>query len=243
MPMGKLQGRVCIISGAAQGMGAAHARVLASAGASVLACDVLDPEIPFDDPSIRFHRLDVTSEDGWRAAVAEAEMHFGDVSILVNNAGIFGVGPIADLDLTDFKKILEVNLVGTFMGMKAVIGSMRRAGQGSIINISSTAGFAAHAGMAAYTSSKFAVRGITRVAALEFAAHNVRVNSIHPGGVRTPMVAGAGELTGIPIPRFAEPEEISRMVLFLASDDSSYSTGSEFVADGGYLAVVGHQTL
>jgi len=195
-----------------------------------------------------FSRLDVTSDTDWAATVAAAEDAFGPVSVLVNNAGIVRFGQITDTTLAIWRQVIEVNLTGAFLGIRAVASSMRKAGGGAIVNISSGAGFTATFGLAAYVSSKWAVRGLTKTAALELGHDNIRVNSIHPGAIRTPLLAdhapdaaamaatmeGAG-VGSSAIPRVAEPEEITRLVLFVASDDASFSTGSEFIADGGLL--------
>ncbi|HYA50948.1 MAG TPA: SDR family oxidoreductase, partial [Streptosporangiaceae bacterium] len=186
----------------------------------------------------------------WAAAVAAALDAFGRIDVLVNNAGVLKFASIADMPLADFRQILEVNAVGCWLGMKAVIGPMTAAGGGSIINVSSIEGFAGAAGLSAYSASKFAVRGMTKVAARELGQFGIRVNSVHPGGVLTSMTlsaAGAVDhidpgafVKSMPLSRFAEPVEISRLVAYLASDESSYSTGSEFVADGGILSGPGY---
>jgi 3alpha(or 20beta)-hydroxysteroid dehydrogenase len=194
----------------------------------------------------------VTSEDDWAAAVAAATDAFGRLDILVNNAGVLKFGRITDMPLADFRRILEVNAVGCWLGMKAVIPAMKEAGGGSIVNISSVEGFTGAAGLSAYSASKFAIRGMTKAVARELGEYKIRVNSVHPGGVLTRMVLdtdgtnysgdddGTGFLAAMPLARFAEPAEISRLVAFLASDDSSYSTGSEFIADGGLLSGPGY---
>ena len=195
----------------------------------------------------------MTSEADWAAAVATALEVFGRLDVLVNNAGVLKFGNIADMPLADFRHILDVNAVGCWLGMKAVIGPMTAAGGGSIINISSVEGFTGAAGLSAYSASKFAIRGMTKVAAQELGQFGIRVNSVHPGGVLTSMVLAAAEtrttrepddgrdfIKSMPLARFAEPAEISRLVAFLASDDASYSTGSEFVADGGILSGPGY---
>jgi len=243
-----MDGRVAIVTGGARGMGAAHVRALVEAGAQVLCADVLQDEgealvAALPQGRASYHRLDVTTREEWRRAVTAAEVRFGPVSVLVNNAGVFAMGRIEEMEERDFRRVLDINAVGTFLGMQAVVGSMRRAGGGSIVNISSTAGFAGSPQMAAYVASKFAVRGMTKVAALEFGKDKIRVNSIHPGAIATPMTAGAGTPSFVPIPRFAEPEEVAKLMLYLASDDSAFCTGSEFVIDGGLLCVVGENTM
>ena len=246
---GDLEGKVALISGAARGMGADEARLFASQGAKVVLGDVLDEEgektaAEIGEAAI-YQPLDVTRESDWAAAVAEAESTFGKLDVLVNNAGILRFGPMEATSLEDYELVIRVNQTGPFLGMKAVLPAMRRAGGGSIVNISSLAGMKGIAGAVGYTSSKFALRGMTKVAALEFGADGIRVNSVHPGGVETPMTRPLGDETPAdaetityttPIPRIGRPGEIAQVVLFLASDKSSYCTGSEFVVDGGDLA-------
>src|SRR3984957_173169 len=238
--MGRLDGKVALITGGARGMGKSHVRHFVAEGARVVFGDVLDdrgeavaaglgPEV------CRYLHHDVTSEEDWAGAVALAESAFGQLDVLVNNAGILQFAAIADMALADFRRVLEVNAVGCWLGMKAVIDPMTKAGGGSIINISSTEGFTGAAGLSAYSASKFAIRGMTKAAAQELGRLGIRVNSVHPGGVLTRMVldqANSGHdgdhfLGSLPLARFAAPAEISRLVAYLASDESSYSTGSE----------------
>jgi 3alpha(or 20beta)-hydroxysteroid dehydrogenase len=222
-------------------------------GARVVFGDVLDDKGAYvaaklGDDWCRYLHHDVTSEADWDAAVALAMSAFGALDVLVNNAGILTFAPIADMPLADFRRVLEVNAVGCWLGMKAVIAPMTKAGGGSIVNVSSVEGFTGAAGLSAYSASKFAVRGMTKAAAQELGQFGIRVNSVHPGGVLTRMVMdqansgrdGSRFLDGMPLGRFADPAEISRLVAYLASDDSSYSTGSEFVADGGLLSGPGY---
>jgi 3alpha(or 20beta)-hydroxysteroid dehydrogenase len=251
--MGRLDGKVALITGGARGMGKAHVRHFVAEGARVVFGDVLDDRgtavaAGLGERACRYLHHDVTSEDDWTAAVALAVEAFGKLDVLVNNAGVLAFANIADMPLAEFRRILDVNAVGCWLGMKAVIDPMTKAGGGSIVNISSIEGFTGAAGLSAYSASKFAVRGMTKVAARELGQFGIRVNSVHPGGVLTRMVidsAGArgdGEafLASVPLARFAEPVEISRLVAYLASDESSYSTGSEFIADGGLLAGPGY---
>jgi 3alpha(or 20beta)-hydroxysteroid dehydrogenase len=247
-------------------MGKSHARHFVSEGARVVVGDVLDERgaavaAELGAETCRYVHHDVTSESDWAAAVATAVADFGRLDVLVNNAGILQHAPIAEMSLADFRRVLDVNLTGCWLGVRQVIAPMTEAGGGSIINVSSIEGLAGAAGLSAYSASKFAIRGVTRSAAQELGQFGIRVNSVHPGGVMTSMAlsaAGAfgdlGSRTGklsthvdpadflksMPIPRFAEPIEISRLVAFLASDDSSYSTGAEFVADGGILSGPGY---
>jgi 3alpha(or 20beta)-hydroxysteroid dehydrogenase len=253
--MGRLEGKVALITGGARGMGKSHVRHFVSEGARVVFGDVLDDRgaavaAGLGEESCRYVHHDVTSEEHWAAAVAATLETLGQLDVLVNNAGVLKFASIADMPLADFRRILEVNAVGCWLGMKAVIGPMSTAGGGSIVNISSIDGFTGAAGLSAYSASKFAVRGMTKVAAQELGRLGIRVNSVHPGGVLTRMtVESAGTfdhvdgdtfVKSMPIPRFGEPVEISRLVAFLASDDSSYSTGSEFIADGGVLCGPGY---
>ncbi|HEX8629707.1 MAG TPA: glucose 1-dehydrogenase [Catenuloplanes sp.] len=253
--MGRLDGKVALITGGARGMGRSHARHFVAEGARVVIGDVLDERGAavagkLGPDACRFVHQDVTDESDWAGAVATALDAFGRLDVLVNNAGILKHAAIADMPLADFRDVIEVNLIGCWLGVKAAIAPMTAAGGGSIINISSIEGFAGAAGLSAYSASKFAVRGVTRAAAQELGRYGIRVNSVHPGGVLTAMAQeAAGSFTDIdpatflnlmPIPRFAEPIEISRLVAFLASDESSYSTGAEFVADGGILSGPGY---
>jgi 3alpha(or 20beta)-hydroxysteroid dehydrogenase len=233
-------------------MGANHARGFVAEGANVVIADVLEHEgqtlaEELGDHAI-FSRLDVTSEEDWAATVAAAEDAFGPVSVLINNAGITRFGVIEETEPAVWRQVLEINLTGSYLGIRAVASSMRKAGGGAIVNISSGAGFTATFGLAAYVASKWGLRGLTKTAALELGRDNIRVNSIHPGAIRTPMLAAHASDTGpmaatmagagvesSAIPRIADPEEITRLVLFVASEEASFSTGSEFIADGGLL--------
>ncbi|MGV8882332.1 MAG: glucose 1-dehydrogenase [Rhodoglobus sp.] len=243
--MNRLEGKVALITGGARGMGAAHARLMVSEGARVMIGDVLDAEgealaVELGE-SARYVHLDVTSPEDWNTAVELTQEAFGRLDVLVNNAGIANGAPLAEFSLDLWRKTLDINLTGTFLGMKAVATLFTEQRDGSIINISSVEGLRGSAGLHAYVASKFAVRGITKSVALELGAFGVRVNSIHPGFIRTPMTASldAAQLQ-IPLGRAAEPIEVSQMVVFLASDESSYSTGSEFVIDGGLTSGVPH---
>ncbi|HJO24836.1 MAG: glucose 1-dehydrogenase [Myxococcota bacterium] len=244
----RLEGRVAIVSGAARGMGAAEARQFAAEGASVVLGDVLDEDGVKVASEIGaaavYTPLDVTREEDWKAAVELAQNRFGHLDTLVNNAGILRLGLLEQTPLEEYELVVRVNQVGCFLGMKTVIPALREAGGGSIVNISSVAGMNGIAGAVSYTASKYAVRGMTKVAALEVGKDGIRVNSVHPGGVDTPMIAREGGSAGDddsaglpnPIPRIARPEEVAELVTWLASDASSYCTGSEFVIDGGGTA-------
>jgi 3alpha(or 20beta)-hydroxysteroid dehydrogenase len=231
---------VALISGGARGMGAAHARALLAEGARVVIGDIIDDagkaladELGSD---VAYVRLDVTQPDQWDAAVKHANETFGPVSVLVNNAGIAHAHALATYALTEWQHIIDVNLTGTFLGCRAVAPTMIGNRAGSIINVSSIAGYRGGPGMHGYSASKFAVRGLTKSIALELAPYRIRANSIHPGVIRTDMATGLSE-DSVPIPlgRFGEVTEASALVLYLASDESSYSTASEFVIDGGLL--------
>jgi len=244
--MKRFDNRTAIVTGGARGLGASFARGFVAEGANVVIADVLEQEgrklsDELGDQAV-FSRLDVTSDRDWAATLAAAEDAFGPVSVLVNNAGIVRFGPIAETEPAVWRQVIDINLTGTYLGIRAVVSSMRKAGGGAIVNISSGAGMIGTAGVAAYVASKWGVRGLTKTAALELGRDNIRVNSIHPGSVRTPMVAGpdaaavgAGAVKLLAIPRIAEPDEIARLVLFVASDEAGFSTGSEFIADGGLL--------
>lgn len=238
--MSRFANTVALISGGARGMGASHARALVAEGAKVVIGDVLTDEGEALAKELgaagKFVKLDVTKEADWQAAVAAGEALGGPVNLLINNAGIVGFGAITDMALADFERVIDINLVGVFLGMKYAAPAMKRAGGGAIINISSTAGMMGYANISAYVASKWGVRGITKAAAMEFGRDGIRVVSIHPGPIRTPMTQGMGdELTATqPIARYGEPEEVTKLVLFLAAD-ATFSTGSEFVIDGGAL--------
>jgi 3alpha(or 20beta)-hydroxysteroid dehydrogenase len=237
-----LDGAVAIVTGAARGMGAQHVRGLVGAGARVVATDVLDDlgRALVDElgDAVMYRHLDVTDADGWDTVVAQAEEAWGPVKVLVNNAGIVIFGPLDALAPADWQRTIDINLTGMFLGMRAVIPSMKRSNGGAIVNISSTAGLQGYANLVAYVASKWGVRGLTKTAALELGPSNIRVNSIHPGPIRTPMTDGLDleSVAGQPIPRVGEPEEVTAMLLFILQE-ATYSTGQEFVIDGG--AIVG----
>lgn len=244
--MGRVDGKVAVISGAARGMGASHARLLASEGAKVVLGDVLDDDgrAVADElgDAARYVHLDVTDPDQWAGAVDTALHAFGKLDVLVNNAGIVYRRTLRNLEPERWQRVLDVNLTGTMLGIKSVIEPMIAAGGGSIINMSSIQGMRGTPGNHGYVASKWAIRGLTKSAALELAPNNIRVNSLHPGMVRTPMTAHMPEdLVSAPLGRIAEPVEVSTFVLFLASDESSFATGSEFVMDGGLIADVPHR--
>ena len=253
--MGQLDGKVALITGGARGMGKAHVRRFLAEGAKVVFGDVLAEEgaalaAELGDDA-RFVRMDVTSPDDWTTAVDTATTTFGALNVLVNNAGIIRHKTIEEMPVDEFRRILDVNLLGQWLGVKAVIAPMRAAGGGSIVNVSSTEGFIGASGLAAYSASKFGVRGLTKAAARELGEDGIRVNSIHPGGVLTPLslqedvVAATADsadafMKALPLGRMGTSKEVSGLVVYLASDDSSYCTGSEVLVDGGMLTGAGY---
>ncbi len=241
---GRLEGKVALITGAARGQGEAEARRFVAEGAQVLLTDVLDEDGEAVAASLgeaaAYRHLDVTSEEDWEGAVADAEDRFGPLTVLVNNAGILDMAPIHKQDMARFRQIIDINLVGTAIGIKVAAASMRKAGGGSIINISSNAGIVGLPQAAAYVSSKWGVRGLSKSAAQDLGRFGIRVNSVHPGGIVTPMTAGddgdppeSGWTKKLPIARWGQPEEVANVVTFLASDEASYVTGAEWSVDGG----------
>lgn len=241
-----LEGRVALITGGAGGIGGATAKLMAEAGAHVIVADIAQNRAALvADPlgsAARAVRLDVTDPESWATVAEEIDRDFGRLDILFNNAGYFTVGPIETIDLAEVRRAIDVNQVGPIIGISSMIPLLRRSTCGSVVNMSSGSGMAGFANQVAYSSTKWAVRGVSRCAAAELAPYGIRVNSVHPGPVNTPMINGGVENVdqehvnaNIPIPRWADPMEIARLVLFLASDASSYCTGSEFVIDGGLL--------
>ena len=242
--MGRLEGKVALISGGARGQGAAEAKLFVAEGAKVMIGEVLDAEGEVTAKGLgdaaAYRHLDVTTEDDWTGIVAETIEAFGRIDVLVNNAGVFRLTMLATTTLEEYRQVIDINQVGVFLGMRAVAATMSKQRAGSIVNISSIAGLRGTAGSIAYTASKFAVRGMTKVAALELAAAGIRCNSIHPGIIDTPMFQeisdmGVGDVLKqkIPIGRVAEADDVAKLALFLASDESAYCTGAEFTVDGG----------
>jgi 3alpha(or 20beta)-hydroxysteroid dehydrogenase len=247
--MGRLSGKVAIITGASQGMGEAHARLFVAEGAKVILTDVNDKDGQAVADSLGanaiFIKQDVREAAGWKDVVAKGEAKFGTVNVLVNNAGIIGtIADTVNIKQEEYQLVCDINQLGVFLGMQTVIPSMINARGGAIVNISSIAGMIACTGAPnlAYVGSKFAVRGMTKQVAAEFGPKNIRCNSVHPGYILTPMMVaatdenggGAGDST--PLRRMAKPSEVSQLVLFLASDESSFITGMEHVIDGGMTA-------
>jgi 3alpha(or 20beta)-hydroxysteroid dehydrogenase len=244
---GRLEGKVALITGAARGQGEAEARLFAAEGAQVVLADVLEDEGRAVAESIgdaaRFVRLDVTDEDAWKAAVAGTEEEFGPVTVLVNNAGILDFNAIDRYEASRFRQVLDINVAGAFLGIKTIVPSMKKAGGGSIVNISSNSGMEGLPFLSAYSTSKWAIRGLSRSAAIELGGKGIRVNVVCPGHIDTPMTQFEGVdpndatfVKNLPIKRLGTPEDVARVVLFLASDEASYVTGSEYVVDGGHLA-------
>jgi 3alpha(or 20beta)-hydroxysteroid dehydrogenase len=248
--VGRLTGKIAIITGASQGMGMAHARVFVEHGAKVVLGDLnekagkaLASELGSEAV---FVTQDVSRAEDWKTVLRTAEERFGTVNVLVNNAGILGtLAATTELPESEFLRVCAVNQTAVFLGMQTVLPGMIKAGGGSIVNISSVAGLVAIYGAPnlAYVASKFAVRGMTKQVAVEYGAKNIRVNSVHPGYIKTPMMVaatdeGGGEALGqIPLRRMAEPNEVSNLVVFLASDESAFITGTEHVIDGGMTAL------
>lgn len=231
-------GKVALVTGAARGQGAAEARRLAAEGAAVYGCDIHDTADV--DQGVTYRKLDVTSRDDWEAARAEIDSTHGRLDVLVNNAGIGMMETISTVTPSDWSTVMAVNLEGALIGMQVCAPLMRDSGGGSIVNTASAAAFYGFA-LPAYNASKWALRGLTKTAALEFVTWGIRVNAVHPGLVMSPMAEGSDEMTekirlATPMRRGAAVEEIAAMVAFLASDEAAFVTGSDFVIDGGLLA-------
>jgi 3alpha(or 20beta)-hydroxysteroid dehydrogenase len=243
-----LAGKRALITGAARGQGAAAARLFVSLGGSVVITDVLDG--PGADlaaelgTAAEYEHLDVSSPPAWQAVTRAAAARMGGLDVLVNNAGILRAAPLETMSLEAYEEVINVNQVGCFLGMQAATGPMRESGGGSIVNVSSVAGLKGVPGVIGYVASKWAIRGMTKAAALELGEYGIRVNSVHPGTVDTEMVNGpdfasvdrSAYFAGLPVSRIGQPDEVAALVGFLASDASSYITGGEFVIDGGELA-------
>jgi len=237
-----LQGKVALITGGARGMGEAEARLFSEQGAEVIIADVLDSEgqalASAIGPQASYMHLDVADEENWSQVMKNIEERHGGLDVLVNNAGILRASTIEETTLEQYMAVVNINQVGTFLGMRNAIPLLKKRGGGSIVNISSYDAMVGSNGLISYAASKWAVRGMTKVAARELGQQGIRVNSVHPGGITTPMI---GDTDGwdhntrkqVPLYRAGEPEEVAKTVLFLASQLSSYTTGGEFAVDGG----------
>lgn len=248
----RLEGKVALVTGAARGIGAATARRFVSEGARVILADrrtdegeVLAAELNgVREGAARFTSLDISDEAGWANAVESARETYGGLDVLVNNAGMIRVMSLEETDLATFQKVINTNLVGAFLGIKAVMKDMERGGGGSIINFSSVQGLEGRENMSAYAASKFGVRGLSKTAAIELGPKGIRVNVVVPGPTKTKMTERKGwtddqyneAYGGYPLGRMGEASEIADVVLFLASDESSFCTGADYVVDGGVLA-------
>lgn len=234
--MGKLDEAVIVVTGGSRGIGAQISRTLAGEGAKIVVADVLDDDgqTVAEEIGGTYVHLDVTDPSSWRSAIDATTGKYGRLTGLVNNAGVVGFTPVGSTSLDEWNRIIAVNLTGVFLGMEAATEALKSAGGGVIVNLSSTAGMQGYSNLAAYVASKWGVRGLTKAAALDLGPSNIRVVSIHPGGIRTPMTAGLDEkaYSRQPIARIGEPEEIAKLALFLIAD-ATYSTGTEFIADGG----------
>jgi 3alpha(or 20beta)-hydroxysteroid dehydrogenase len=249
--MARLAEKVALVTGAARGIGAEIARLFAAEGAAVVVADRRDElgetvaeEIRKSDGRAHYAHLDVRSETEWSTAVASTLTEFGRIDVLVNNAGIIRVKPFVETSLDELRNVLDTNLVGAFLGMQAVVDSMRAHAGGSIVNFSSVQGLEGREGLAAYSAAKFAIRGLSKTVAIELGEYGIRVNTVFPGPIRTKMTERKGwsdaqydeAYRGYPLGRMGEAAEIAQLVLFLASDESSFCTGGDFVADGGVSA-------
>ncbi|MFD0694418.1 SDR family NAD(P)-dependent oxidoreductase [Paenibacillus sp. GCM10027628] len=248
--MGRLSGKVAIITGAALGMGAAEAKLFAEEGAKVVGTDIKDDvlqeviaEINASGGEAIGFKHNVASEEEWKQIIQETVNAFGKVDILVNNAGISSTKTIANIEMSEWNRVMDINLSGCVLGMKYAIPEMQKAGEGSVVNISSIGGIVGMAGSSPYTAAKGALRALSKSAAVEYAKQNIRVNSVHPGIIVTPMTEPSMKdampyyQTFTQLPYFGKPEDVAYGVLFLASDESRFMTGSELVIDGGWTAL------
>lgn len=237
----RLHGKVALVTGGARGMGASFARAMIAQGAQVMITDVLDDDGNKLAKALGSHasyqRLDVTRREDWKTAIDATVRTFGKLNVLVNNAGVVTFAPIDENDPSNWDRTIAVDLTGAYNGIRAAVGAMKKSAPASIINISSTAGIRGYRNLTAYSAAKFGLRGLTKSVALDLAPLKIRCNSVHPGPTDTPMMNGHEDAKQqIAMKRIGRPEEIAQLVVFLASDESSFSTGSEFVADGGETA-------
>lgn len=247
--MTDLAGRVCLVTGGARGIGAAYVRALHAAGARVVIADVLAgegaalaAELDAGGATAAFEALDVTDEERWREVVAATTSRYGSLDVLVNNAGIANAAPIEHLTTEKWDAAIAVNLTGVFFGCRAVVPVMKQQRRGSIINISSVEGMRGSRGLHAYTAAKFGVRGLSQSLAVELGPDGIRVNSVHPGFIRTQMTSRIDPAhLDIPLGRPGEPEDLAGTIVFLASDASAFTSGAEFVVDGGMIAGIPHR--
>nr|WP_206686919.1 MULTISPECIES: glucose 1-dehydrogenase [Microbacterium] len=241
-----MTGKTVLVTGGARGLGAAYVRALHAEGAAVMIADLLEAEGAALAAELgeraRFTPLDVTDEEGWDAAIADTVAAFGALDVLVNNAGIVNAAPIEHLSTAKWDTVIAVNLTGTFFGCRAVVPVMKAAGGGSIINISSVEGIRGSRGLHGYTAAKFGVRGLTKSMAVELGASGIRVNSVHPGLILTDMTTRIDPAhLDIPLGRPGTPEDVTGTIVFLASDASRFTTGAEFVVDGGMITGIPHK--
>ncbi|MFD1065625.1 SDR family NAD(P)-dependent oxidoreductase [Oceanobacillus locisalsi] len=248
--MGRLTGKVAIVTGAALGMGAAEAKIFAEEGAKVVATDIIEDTLHEVVNDIKENggeaigvKHDVTSEEEWKQVIQKTVDQYGKIDVLVNNAGVSSPKTIAQMEMDEWNKILDIDLNGCVIGMKYVIPEMQKAGGGSVINISSIGGLVGMAGTSPYTAAKGALRSLSKSAAVDYGKDKIRVNSVHPGIIETPMTADTFEnatqyyQTFTQLPYFGNPEDVAYGVLFLASDESRFMTGAELVIDGGWTAL------
>ena len=237
----RLDGKVALVTGASRGMGASHARAIVQNGGRVVIADVLDEAgealATALGSAAAYTHLDVTDRNEWDAAVAFTLSTFGTYNVLVNNAGITNFGRLGEYDAATWERTIAINLTGPFLGITASLEALKAAAPASVINVASGSAFHGQAGLHGYTASKWGLRGFTKSAALELGQYGIRVNAVHPGVIKTPMTEGL-DLSALlgPLGRAGEPEDLSNMVVYLASDESSFSTGADFIVDGGSLA-------